>query len=188
MKLETIAARNRCQSACEWQTLKFSRQKKYFLLYMKHPISQKRDCLLLLNMFIIVSICHFKISEDNDMMVGATRVQKIIRERQRKAQYYHCANHSLNIALQDCVKNISLLRDCMQWVQEIATDFDLNETHYQKTTIPHTLGSQSTIYYQCDQLLFSNSSGFAVSCKKKLKILQVKYGVYTISVLKEKCI
>ncbi|KAJ8866544.1 hypothetical protein PR048_032403 [Dryococelus australis] len=143
MKLETIAARNRCQSAYEWQTLKFSRQKKYFLVYKKHPISQKRGCLLSWKIFFVVSICHLKFSEDNYMMVGTTRL----------AQYYHCANHSLNIALQDCVKNISLLRDCMQWVQEIgniancspkikkkfadlATDFDPNETHYPKPLYP----------------------------------------------------
>ncbi|KAJ8893934.1 hypothetical protein PR048_006535 [Dryococelus australis] len=33
-------------------------------------------------------------------MSGADKgVQAIITEKQRKAQYYHCANHSLNLAL-----------------------------------------------------------------------------------------
>ncbi|KAJ8867303.1 hypothetical protein PR048_031104 [Dryococelus australis] len=45
-------------------------------------------------------------------------VQAIITEKQPKAQYYHCANRS-QILAQDCVKNIPLLRDCMQWVKEI---------------------------------------------------------------------
>ncbi|KAJ8882000.1 hypothetical protein PR048_018488 [Dryococelus australis] len=46
--------------------------KKYFWVYMKHLISQERDCFLLLKMFFVVSTSHFKISENNVMMVGAT--------------------------------------------------------------------------------------------------------------------
>ncbi|KAJ8880726.1 hypothetical protein PR048_017196 [Dryococelus australis] len=83
-------------------------------------------------------------------MSGAVKgVQAIITEKQPNAQYYHCASHSLNLALQDCVKNISQLRDCMQWVQEIGNivkgspkrkkkfaDLDLKETHDPKPLCP----------------------------------------------------
>ncbi|KAJ8886530.1 hypothetical protein PR048_012741 [Dryococelus australis] len=61
-------------------------------------------------------------------MSGALKgLQAIITEKQPKAQYHHGANHTLNLALQDCVKNISLLRDRVQWVQE---------THYPKPLWP----------------------------------------------------
>ncbi|KAJ8878249.1 hypothetical protein PR048_018826 [Dryococelus australis] len=93
-------------------------------------------------------LCHFKISAGNVMMAITT-------EKQPKTQYCHCANHSLKLILQDSVKKyISLLRDCMQWVQEIgnivkcspkiktkladlAADLDLRETHDPKPLAPH---------------------------------------------------
>ncbi|KAJ8867669.1 hypothetical protein PR048_031472 [Dryococelus australis] len=80
---------------------------------MKRPISQERDCLLLLKMFFVVSSCHFNILGDNwgQHVWCCQRSSGNNNEKKKKlpkAQYYHCANHSLNLALRDCVKKISL--------------------------------------------------------------------------------
>ncbi|KAJ8892543.1 hypothetical protein PR048_005124, partial [Dryococelus australis] len=101
-------------------------------LYETSDITGKR----LFAMFFVVSICHFKISRGQCYDGGSNMSGAV-----KGAQYYYCANHSLILARQDCVKNISLLRDCMQWVKEIdsivkAVDLDLKETHYPKPLFP----------------------------------------------------
>ncbi|KAJ8891232.1 hypothetical protein PR048_010747 [Dryococelus australis] len=110
--------------SCKEQMSIFIRTNKHFWVYMKHPISQERDCLLLLKMMFVVLISQFKISEDNVMMAGATCVA--LSKEFRK--------------------------DCMQWVQEIdnivkgspktkkfadlAADLDVKETHDPKPLCP----------------------------------------------------
>ncbi|KAJ8870102.1 hypothetical protein PR048_029114 [Dryococelus australis] len=46
-------------------------------------------------------------------------VKIIIRKQQPLAIYVYCGNHSLNLALQYCVKNIPLLRDVLQTTNDI---------------------------------------------------------------------
>ncbi|XP_052121416.1 zinc finger MYM-type protein 1-like [Frankliniella occidentalis] len=54
-------------------------------------------------------------------MRGAVKgVQGRIRELQPLAVYVHCFNHSLNLALQDTAKSVTLVRDCTDWTREVA--------------------------------------------------------------------
>lgn len=46
--------------------------------------------------------------------------QAKIREREPRAVYVHCANHSLNLALQDSVRSVPLMRDVLQYVNDVA--------------------------------------------------------------------
>ncbi|KAJ8870431.1 hypothetical protein PR048_029453 [Dryococelus australis] len=53
-------------------------------------------------------------------MTGEFRGLKTITQKQRPlAIYVHCGNHSLNLALQDCVKNILFLCDALQRINNI---------------------------------------------------------------------
>ncbi len=46
-------------------------------------------------------------------------VQAKLTEKQHLAIYVHCANRSLNLALQDCTKSVQIVRDCLQLVNDI---------------------------------------------------------------------
>lgn len=46
-------------------------------------------------------------------------LKTILQKQQPLAVYVHCGNHSLNLALQDCVKSIPLFRDALQTTNDI---------------------------------------------------------------------
>lgn len=47
-------------------------------------------------------------------------VQSRIKSLEPRATYVHCFNHSLNLALQDAVRGIGLMRDTLQYVNDAA--------------------------------------------------------------------
>jgi hypothetical protein len=78
---------------------------------------------------ILDSLTRFGLSLDNlrgqcydgaANMSGINKgVQAKLSEKQPLAVYVHCANHSLNLALQDTTKSVQLIRDCLQMVNDI---------------------------------------------------------------------
>ena len=52
-------------------------------------------------------------------MSGCIRgVQKLITEKQLLSVYVHCCNHALNLALQEAARDVKLIRDTLQTVQD----------------------------------------------------------------------
>jgi Domain of unknown function (DUF4371)/hAT family C-terminal dimerisation region len=50
-------------------------------------------------------------------------VQRRIRDEQKKAVYVHCANHSLNLALQEASLRVHCIRDALSFTNDLATFF-----------------------------------------------------------------
>ncbi|KAJ8869543.1 hypothetical protein PR048_028534 [Dryococelus australis] len=75
------------------------------------------------------ALCRFNLSLGNlrgqcydvgSNMSGINKgVQKIMLDLQPIATYAHCSNNSLNLAQQDSVRAVPLIRDCMQWVNYV---------------------------------------------------------------------
>lgn len=46
-------------------------------------------------------------------------VQRLMKEVEGRALYVHCLNHCLNLSLQDVTKSVPLIRDVLQWINDV---------------------------------------------------------------------
>ena len=94
-----------------------------------------------------VEDCRWQTYDGASNMAGClSGVAARILSQNPRALYVHCANHSLDLALKDCVKESKRIRDTLNLVQElavfirsptrmakyqhIASDLEDNNTHF----------------------------------------------------------
>lgn len=75
---------------------------------------------ILLRLSLQISSCHGQCYDGAGCMAGCrTGVATTIQQQEPRALYTHCYGHTLNLAVQDSVKNNAILRDALDTVEEM---------------------------------------------------------------------
>ncbi|KAJ8873946.1 hypothetical protein PR048_024785 [Dryococelus australis] len=91
------------------------------------------------------------------------RVQKIMPNLQSLATYVHCSNHSLNLDLQCSVRAVALIRDCMQWVNDVGVY--VRQRHVRTSALDVLLEAYPHILELLGEIVYSNDSGNEAASK-----------------------
>jgi len=77
---------------------------------------------VLLRLCLSLNDCRRQCYDGASNMAGRlTGVQAMILDRCSKALYVHCSAHSLNLAVQDATRCVSLIRDTTDLVKDLTT-------------------------------------------------------------------